>query len=204
MALRRAVPKTPPKSPVSPRSPIYKPRFLPNPPESTLPQLLIPFHFNSCIRNVYKKPQGEAPRVHPKFGNSPLATPGSCGPHTNARNPNPLYALRTTLCIPLDGEDGVHSQRDSQTPLHRAGFRAMNPGCRSLAFRGSGTTPRTHGRRPSVSRGQSPGPQVPLRRNPQSARITVVTASRHSGKHIRPRWCLMQEERTSGSASADC
>jgi hypothetical protein len=93
MALRRAVPKTPPRSPVPPRSPIHQPRLFPTPSESTLPQLLIPPHFKSFIRNAYKKP-GEGPRPQPpKFSNSSLPTPSSCGPHTNARNPNPLYAL---------------------------------------------------------------------------------------------------------------
>src|SRR5579862_1485344 len=98
MALRRAVPKTPPKSPVSPRSPIYKPRFLPNPPESTLPQLLIPFHFNSCIRNVYKKPQGEAPRVHPKVWQ--LATSHSgllWPPHERPQPQSPLCVTHNSL-----------------------------------------------------------------------------------------------------------
>src|SRR5580698_11618231 len=77
MALRRAVPKTPLGSPIPPRSLIHKPRLLSTPSESALPQLLIPLHFNSCISNVYEKPQGEGPVSVAKFVNSslPLSTP---------------------------------------------------------------------------------------------------------------------------------
>jgi hypothetical protein len=58
MAPCRALPKTPPGSSVPPRSLICQPRLLPTPSESTLPQLLIPLHFNSRISNTYKKGEG--------------------------------------------------------------------------------------------------------------------------------------------------
>ena len=56
MRLRRAVLQTPARSSVPPMSPIHKPRLLPTPSKSTLPQRLIPLHFNSFISNTYKKP----------------------------------------------------------------------------------------------------------------------------------------------------
>lgn len=74
MRLGHAVPQTSPKSSRSPRLPFYKNRPLPTRSESTLLQLLIPLHFNSCRYNVYKKP-GEG-RLVPaaKFCNSSLRT----------------------------------------------------------------------------------------------------------------------------------
>jgi len=81
MRLRRAVPKIPAKSPVPPRSPLYKLRPLPTPSESTLPQLLIPLHFKSFISNTYKKQGRGALLKAPKFVNSPLRAPLSSG-HT--------------------------------------------------------------------------------------------------------------------------
>jgi hypothetical protein len=73
MRLRRAVPKIPAKSSVSPRSPLYKLRPLPTPSESTLPQVLIPLHFKSRINNVYKNRGVGCSRPAPKFVNSSLA-----------------------------------------------------------------------------------------------------------------------------------
>ncbi len=63
MRLRPAFPKFPADSSATPRLPLNKKRSLPTHSESTLPQPLIPLHFISFIRNVYRKP-GEGP-AHP-------------------------------------------------------------------------------------------------------------------------------------------
>jgi hypothetical protein len=49
------VPKISAKSSVSPGLPFYKNRSLLSCSESTLPQVLIPLHFNSFRMNAYKK-----------------------------------------------------------------------------------------------------------------------------------------------------
>ena len=75
MWLRRAVPKIPPKSPVLPRLPLYKSRPLPTRSKSTLPQMLIPLHFNSPRINTYKK-QGRGSLLSAlEFYNSSLPAP---------------------------------------------------------------------------------------------------------------------------------
>src|SRR5580704_11164425 len=56
MVSRRVVLQTRPISSVPPGLPFYKNHPLQTRPESTLPQLLIPLHFNSPRINVYKKP----------------------------------------------------------------------------------------------------------------------------------------------------
>src|ERR1700688_558834 len=92
MRLRRAVPKIPAKPSVLPALPLHNNRHLLTRPESTLPQLLIPLHFNSFISNTYRKPQGGCPLRNPKVWQ--LVTPRSsllC-PHTNTRNP--IHAMR--------------------------------------------------------------------------------------------------------------
>jgi hypothetical protein len=78
MALRRAVPKIPTKSSVPPRLPLHKSRSVKTPSESTLPQLLIPLHFNSFRSNTYKKPRGRAPSPAPTFCNSSLPPRRPC------------------------------------------------------------------------------------------------------------------------------
>src|ERR1700688_2411666 len=90
----------PPKPPVPPGLPLYKSRHSLTRPESTLPQVLIPLHFISFISNTYKKPGGGDPSSSPKVWQ--LVTPRRAlhGPHRKARNPNPLYALFTTLSTP--------------------------------------------------------------------------------------------------------
>ena len=81
MRLRRAVPKIPAKSSVPPRLPFNNNHFLLTPSQSTLPQLLIPLHFNSFRSNVYKKPWGEGPRRQAQ------SLPASYPPH-----PAPAHA----------------------------------------------------------------------------------------------------------------
>jgi hypothetical protein len=58
MRLRRAVLQIPSKSSVPSRLPFYKDCPPPTHSKSTLPQLLIPLHFNSPRINTYKKPGG--------------------------------------------------------------------------------------------------------------------------------------------------
>ena len=77
MRLRRAVLKSPPRPPVPPRLLLHKNRHPLTRPESTLPQLLIPLHFNSSRCNAYKKPGGP-----PLFQPQSLATRYSL-PFTN-------------------------------------------------------------------------------------------------------------------------
>jgi len=67
MRLRRAVLKISAKSSVPPSLPFHKNRSLLTPSQSTLPQLLIPPHFNSFRSNVYKNPEGGAPPPTPKI-----------------------------------------------------------------------------------------------------------------------------------------
>ncbi len=55
------VPKNQTAPPVSPALPFYKNHLPLTPLNATLPQLLIPNDFNSCISNTYKKRRGESP-----------------------------------------------------------------------------------------------------------------------------------------------
>ena len=66
MRLRLAVLQTPAKSSVLPRLPLHNNRPLPTHSESTLPQLLIPLHFNFPRINTYKKPRGGCPSTNQK------------------------------------------------------------------------------------------------------------------------------------------
>src|SRR5271168_4435628 len=66
MRLRLAVPKILGRPSVPPRLPFHKNRPLSTPSESTLPQLLIPLHFNSPRINTYKKAGEGVPPSSPK------------------------------------------------------------------------------------------------------------------------------------------
>src|SRR5208282_3880854 len=86
MRLRRAVPKTPPRSSVPPTLPLHNCRPLRTPSESTLPQLLIPPHFNSFRRNVYTKQGGGTPSDPPQSfatRHYPPLAPCTATVHTN-------------------------------------------------------------------------------------------------------------------------
>jgi hypothetical protein len=101
MRLRRAVPKIPLKSSAPSRLPLHKSHIFPSHSESTLPQMLIPLHFNSRRFRVYKKTGEGVPPLHPKV--LQLVTPAtpSSRTHTNAYlpraaakgKPNHLYRL---------------------------------------------------------------------------------------------------------------
>jgi hypothetical protein len=104
MALRHAVPKTPPRPSGSPRSPIHKPRLLPTHLESTLLQVFIPRHFKSFISNAYRKPQGEAPPSTPKVLQLVTAPLPSAGARTaTLATPIRPYGYFTVLWIPGGG-----------------------------------------------------------------------------------------------------
>jgi hypothetical protein len=66
MRLSRAVTEIPAKISVPPGLPLNKSRPLTTHSESTLPQLLIPFHFISFSSNVYKKTGGGATPSQPQ------------------------------------------------------------------------------------------------------------------------------------------
>jgi hypothetical protein len=196
MCLRRAVPKIPAKSSVLPGSLLNKLRPISTRSESTLPQTLIPRDFISFSRNVYGKPG----RVHPfraqKFVNSLLAPARSCA---HARTP--AITIPSMLYFISSGHPGVGYLRVGQpNSSPSCGFRAMNLGCpfsqrpenHRSRITGHGTRVTEHESR-NTGHGPRPhGPPVPLRRNPQSARITPVAQGGTAGrKHIRSIRCLM-------------
>jgi hypothetical protein len=155
MRLRREVPKIPAKSSVLPRLPLNKSASLLTRSESTLPQLLIPLHFNSSISNTYKKSREGIPQSNPKVLQLVTIPPPLLRTCRNARNPNPLYAL-------------LHN---FWTPRGWGAYLSAGQPCMAVAGRIPDHGSRNTGHRPRLT-----GPQVPLRRNPQSARITGVTA----------------------------
>jgi hypothetical protein len=104
MRLRRAVLQISAKSSVPPRLPLHKSRSLPSPSQSTLPQLLIPRHFNSFSSNVYKKPRGRRPSADPGVCKLVIRHAPHLRAHTNTRNPNPLiHLLHGSLDTPGGG-----------------------------------------------------------------------------------------------------
>jgi hypothetical protein len=50
-------------------------------------------HFNCFISNTYKKTGGRGPTFSTKVWQIVTSPSPLTGPHTNARNPNPLYGL---------------------------------------------------------------------------------------------------------------
>ena len=126
MALRHLVPKTPPRSPVPPRSPIHKPRHLPTHSESTLPQMLIPPDFNSFIGKAYRK-RGEGPRLQaPKFSNSP---------------PCSVRATPSRICHPEQGDPTFGPcRKESASPAFLSASATVS--ARLLPTRPSATPPK--------------------------------------------------------------
>jgi hypothetical protein len=110
MRHRCTVPKIPTKSPVPSRLPLYKNRLCLTHSESTLLQVLIPLHFNSTRISVYRKPGEGTPPLYPKVLQLVTNASSPRRPHTNSRNPNPLYGL---LHGPLDTR-GVGSRLAAQ------------------------------------------------------------------------------------------
>jgi hypothetical protein len=123
MAIRHAVPKTPPKYPVPRRSPIHKSSLFPTPSESTLPQLLIPPHFKSFITNAYKKPGGGAwlsaqslSTRHSRLSTAAWPEPSLCVPTEIPATPFRSYVYFITRTPPAGG-------RHTSTPLSIFEFR---------------------------------------------------------------------------------
>jgi hypothetical protein len=100
MRLRRAVPQIPAKSSVPPRLPLHKNPSRLTPSQSTLPRLLIPLRFKSCISNTYKKPRGRGPAANPKV--CQLVNQRAARLHTrrNPRNPSAFIELLHNLRTP--------------------------------------------------------------------------------------------------------
>jgi hypothetical protein len=115
MRLRRAVLKTPAKSPVPNRLPFHKTRHLLTRSESILPQLLIPLHFNSRRCNAYKKAGEGVPPSYPKVCQLVTTRLPLLRTRRISRNPNPSYALLHNFWIPR----GVGSYLSSQIQLLR-------------------------------------------------------------------------------------
>jgi hypothetical protein len=166
MRLRRAVPKTPAKSSVPLGSPLNKLRPLPTHSESTLPQPLIPRNFISFISNVYRKPGEESPRLSPKVCQLVTRSSPLLRARTNSRNPITLIHLLHNSRTPRGW--GI-SPWDSQSWLSPPVFRITGRETRATKH-----SPRPH------------GPSVPLRRNPQSARIAGVSACSPPGNISAP------------------
>src|ERR1700675_1926579 len=104
MRLRRAVLQTPPSSSVQPGLPLHNRRPRLTHAESTLPQVLIPLHFNSSRCNTYKKPGGGPPLPAPKFSNSllpPIHQSGHTGTPTTPIPPPPCAHFLSHLGGPL-------------------------------------------------------------------------------------------------------
>jgi hypothetical protein len=176
MRLRRTVLKIPAKSSVSSGLPLNKKRSFRTLSESTLRQPLIPLDFISFSSNVYRKPGEGPPHHHPKVWQVVTSRSALLRARTNVRNPIPLIHLLHNSRTPPGV--GVPQWWDSQSWLS---FLGLSP----VTERGPRTTAPI-------------GPPVPLRRNPQSARITQVAQDTTARKHIRPGWCLKYRERTSG------
>jgi hypothetical protein len=100
MRLRRAVLQTPPSSSVRLGLPLHNSCTLLTHSASTLPQVLIPLHFNSFKRNTYKKPPGGYPTQDHKV--SQLVTPftSPIRSHRNAYNPYFFIHLCTFSITP--------------------------------------------------------------------------------------------------------
>ncbi len=95
MRLRRAVLQIPARRLPPPRLPFYKIRSLLTCSESTLPQMLIPLHFNCPIVNTYEKPGRGSFLRAPKFCNSPMRAPrGRSEPGSNLS----VCSARSALC----------------------------------------------------------------------------------------------------------
>jgi len=160
MRLHSAALQTPIKSSVPPGLPLHNlcPRLTHS--ESTLPQLLIPLHFNSPRINTYKKNRRGCPPQNHKV--SQLVTPSasSIWSRRNVCNPNPFIHLRTLFVTPRGTPPLCHLSRLSSPA------RVMGHG--------------------------SSGPPVPLRRDPQSARMAKLAESSIAArKHLRSSRCLI-------------
>ena len=162
MRLRRSLLQTPAKSSCLHGLLFPNSRRRLTPSESTLPQLLIPRHFISFISNTYKKAGGG-----PLSGPQSFATRYSLHFTNLAHIPTPSTPIFSMVYAQLSSRPGW-------------GVRLVGkPFVAVSEFLPLGTRPRATGHGLS-------GPQVPLRRNPQSARIADVIAWQHLGNISAP------------------
>jgi hypothetical protein len=118
MRLRRAVPKIPPKPSVSPRLPLYKSRPFLTRSKSTLPQMLIPLHFNFRTCNVYKNPGEGIPPRHPKV--LQLVTPSRFVIPSEARTSAPP----SVFCEETSAPPSVFCEENLLFPFSSASLHA--------------------------------------------------------------------------------
>ena len=111
MRLRRAVPKIPPKSPFPHWLPLYKNHLSLTHAESTLPQVLIPLHFNSRRIRVYKKNGGGVPPLYPKV--LELVTTAASSMRARTGTPQTQSPLRFTSRISVYPGGGGHTSARS-------------------------------------------------------------------------------------------
>lgn len=188
MRLRRAVLKISAKSSAPPGLPLNKKHSLPTHSESTLPQPLIPRNFISFRCNVYKKAGEGAPCPRPKVLQHVTTCLLFLRARKKPRNPNPLYALLHNSRTPRGGGVGIGTAKlFSIARVSRdeswLSFLAASRGSRIPNHRPRNTG---HGARVTKRGPRSPGPPVPLRRNPQSARIAGVSACSPPGNISAP------------------
>ena len=117
MRPRCAVLQIPAKSSVPPRLPFHKNCSLPTSSKSTLPQLLIPPHFNSFRSNTYKKPGGRRPAIHAKVCQLVTRHALRLRTRTNPRKPSPLMRLLHNLRTPR--RVGIRVSRHRCLPIQR-------------------------------------------------------------------------------------
>ena len=173
MRLRRAVLQIPAKSSVPLRLPFHKNRSLLTPSQSTLPQLLIPLHFNSFRSNAYKKPrgrgQGRGPAANPKFFQLVTRHAPRLRTRRNPRNPNPLICL-------------LHNSRTAGVVVPGQGYR-RTPRRRLLPIQSHFISRSLLFSVPSViSRLKSPFHSVPISartRKPSPLRLPLLTTHSH-------------------------
>src|SRR5579863_1795922 len=118
---RLVVPKIPQQPSVPPPLPLYKNDCRLTRPESTLPQVLIPLHFNSCISNAYAKPQGGAPHANPKVLQPVTPAPRSfrppCTPHAPlATHHSSLVTLVTPFPVTLTDHPQLNENKTTLSP----------------------------------------------------------------------------------------
>jgi hypothetical protein len=203
MRLRRAVLQTPVKSSVPRGLPLHNSRPRPTRSESTLLHLFIPLHFNFPIINTYKKRGGGCPSADLKVSQPVTTPPASNELRGNARhvfnlglstvNPRPLSPFLATLTSRLQNVENKTTLSPAVATL--TGYITHKSfvchSCRKTPGWGYPRWPAIAGRLRRLPHGTRVtdhclnGSLVPLHRNAQSARITVVTGWLHPGKHIR-------------------
>jgi hypothetical protein len=131
MRLRRAVPKISSRSSVPPGLPVYKIHHRLTHSESTLPQVLIPLHFNSPRINTYKKPGRGPTSKGPIFCKVVTTHTSPCCTRRNSRNSirfkTLLHSLRTPgVGAPVPNEGLLFSLDLLNRQLSAPNFRLLH------------------------------------------------------------------------------